>query len=110
VAKALSRKQVWTARGIAFAADAVQLALMPLFAGGAPEGADAVFDVGVGAVLCWLCGFHVAFMPTFVAEALPGAALFPTWTLAVLFVTRNRAEPAPAREAAPPDAPTDHKR
>ncbi|HVW27761.1 MAG TPA: hypothetical protein VHC69_20490 [Polyangiaceae bacterium] len=83
----MTPKQIWIARGVAFAADALQMVLFPLFAGGVPEGADAVLDVGVGAVLCWLCGFHVAFLPTFIAEALPTADLFPTWTLAVLFVT-----------------------
>ena len=54
-----------------------------------PEGADAVLDVVAGAALCWLCGFHVAFLPTFIGEALPTVDLFPTWTLAVLYVTRQ---------------------
>ena len=97
MAKVMTTKQIWFARGIAFTADALQMALFPLFAGGVPEGADAVLDVGVAAVLCWLCGFHAAFLPTFIAEALPTADLFPSWTLAVLFVTaKNKALPAPA--------------
>jgi hypothetical protein len=95
--KPMTRKQIWTARGIAFAADALQMALFPLFAGGVPEGADAALDVAVGVVLCWLCGFHAAFLPTFIAESIPAVDLFPSWTLAVLFVTRqSKAIPATA--------------
>jgi hypothetical protein len=89
MAKAMTRRSIWTARAIALAADVVQIALFPLFAGGIPEGADAVLDVGVGIALCWLCGFHPAFLPTFIGEALPTIDLFPTWTLATLFVTRK---------------------
>ena len=91
----LSRKRIWTARLIAVGADALQLALLPLFAGGAPEGFDAVLDVVVALLLCGLCGFHLAFLPTFVAEALPTLDILPSWTLAVLHVTRNASEPAP---------------
>jgi hypothetical protein len=29
-------------------------------------------------------------LPTIVAEALPGADLFPTWTAALLFVSHDR--------------------
>jgi len=37
-----------------------------------------------------LLGWHVAFLPAFVVELLPVADLFPTWTIAVLYVTRAR--------------------
>ncbi len=87
--KTMTPRQIWAARGIALAADALQMVLFPLFAGGVPEGADAVLDVAVGVALVWLCGFHAAFLPTFLAESLPTADLFPSWTLAVLFVTRK---------------------
>ncbi|MEY4582056.1 MAG: hypothetical protein RL701_6759 [Pseudomonadota bacterium] len=93
MAKALTRERILLARGVALAADALQIVLFPVFGGGALEGADAVLDVAVGAVLCWICGFHVAFLPTLLAEALPGADLFPSWTLATLFVTRNSEKP-----------------
>jgi hypothetical protein len=96
MAKALTRERIWIARGIALAADAAQLVLFPLFVGGAPEGVDAALDVAVGGLLCWLCGFHAAFLPTFIGEALPTVDLFPTWTLATLFVTRKGTE-TPAR-------------
>ena len=35
-------------------------------------------------------GWHWAFLPTIVAEALPGADLFPSWTAALLFVSHDR--------------------
>jgi len=91
MAKALTRKRIWSARAIALAADALQIGLFPLFAAGAPEIADLALDVATGALLCWLCGFHAAFLPTVVGEALPMVDLFPSWTLATLFVTRNAA-------------------
>ena len=97
----MTNRQIWAARGVALAADALQMILFPLFAGGVPEGADAALDVAVGAVLCWLCGFHLAFLPTFIGEALPTVDLFPTWTLAVLFVTRSKTLP-PSAEASNP--------
>jgi hypothetical protein len=99
MAKQLSRERVWLARGIALAADAVQLVFLPFFVGGMPEGADAVLDVGVGVLLGLLCGFHPAFLPTFIGEALPTVDLFPSWTLATLFVTRKSLEATPKLEA-----------
>jgi hypothetical protein len=101
MAKTLTRNRIWAARAIALAADAVQVVLFPLFVGGAPEGADAVMDVGVAALLCWLCGFQAAFLPTFIGEAMPTLDLFPSWTLAVLFVTRKSAAKLEAGAAGP---------
>jgi hypothetical protein len=89
MANGLSPGRVWLARAIALAADTLQIVLFPLFIGGAPEGADAVLDGVVALVLTLLCGFHVAFLPTLVAEALPGVDVFPSWTLATLYVTRS---------------------
>jgi hypothetical protein len=52
-------------------------------------------------------GWHWAFLPTLAAELIPGLDLFPTWTAAVFFVTRQQVRsdepeilppgPAPAR-------------
>jgi hypothetical protein len=89
--KALTPKRIWLARGVALAADAVQLGLFPLFVGGVPEGADLALEAVTGVLLCALCGFHAAFLPTVIAEALPLVDMFPSWTLATLFVTRNSA-------------------
>jgi hypothetical protein len=104
MAKTLTRNQIWLARGIALAADAAQIVLFPLFVGGAPEGVDAVVDVCVAALLCWICGFHAAFLPTILSEALPTVDLFPSWTLAVLFVTRKGRD-VPKIDVTPADSP-----
>ena len=74
---------------VAIGADALQLAVTPLFAEGALSPADAVLDALVAVVLVRLLGWHWAFLPTLMIEALPGADLFPTWTAAVFFVTRQ---------------------
>ena len=75
---------------VALAADAVQIAVFPMFAEGALSPADSVLDVLVAAVLIRLLGWHWAFLPTLAAEMLPGFDLFPTWTTAVYFVTRQQ--------------------
>ena len=90
---------------IALGADALQIAVMPLFVEGALSPADAVLDALVAAVLVRLLGWHWAFLPTLMIEALPGADLFPTWTAAVFFVTRqmhSSGEPV----ILPPETPT----
>lgn len=74
---------------IAMAADAVQIAVMPMFVAGGISPADTVLDVIVAALLIRLLGWHWAFLPTIAAELLPGFDLFPTWTAAVFFVTRR---------------------
>jgi hypothetical protein len=86
---------------IAVAADAVQITALPLFVGGGSSPVDFVLDAIVGAILVSLLGWHWAFLPTFAAELMPGLDLFPTWTAAVFFVTRQR--PRPEIEILPPD-------
>jgi len=75
---------------IAIAADAIQIAGFPLFAEGGLSVADSALDLIVGVVLIRLLGWHWAFLPSLVAELIPGLDLFPTWTAAVWFVTRDR--------------------
>lgn len=92
---------------IAMAADAIQIAALPFFVEGGMSPADSVLDLIVAFVLIRLLGWHWAFLPTLAAELIPGADLFPTWTAAVWFVTRQRVRagepeilppgPAPAR-------------
>lgn len=72
------------------AADTLQIAALPLFAPGGVSPADPALDAIVGVVLIRLLGWHWAFLPTFLAELLPGFDLFPTWTAAVLYVTHQR--------------------
>src|SRR5271166_1052639 len=74
---------------VAIGADALQLAVTPLFAEGALSPADAGLDAVVAVVLVRLLGWHWAFLPTLMVELVPGADLFPTGTAAVFFVTRQ---------------------
>jgi hypothetical protein len=83
---------------VALAADATQIALLPLFAGGAIAPWEDALDLGVGLVLLALVGRHWALLPSFLAELVPGVDLAPSWTLAVWIATRGQR----ARRAAPP--------
>jgi len=81
---------------IALVADALQFALLPLFAMPFLEPLDAGIDVVVGIVLVRLLGWHWAFLPSFATELIPGVDLIPTWTAAVWLVTRKgKTQPAP---------------
>jgi hypothetical protein len=75
---------------IAILADAVQIAALPLFAAGGLSPADTLLDLIVAAILARLLGWHWAFLPSLLAELIPGLDLFPTWTAAVFFVTRQQ--------------------
>ena len=90
--RALKEPKVRWAWVVALMADAIQIAALPLFAEGALSPADSVLDVVVGIILVRLLGWHWAFLPTLAAELIPGLDLFPTWTAAVWFVTRRKAE------------------
>jgi hypothetical protein len=78
---------------VAIAADTIQIALFPLFVAGGFSPADTVLDVIVGAILISLLGWHWGFSPAAAVELMPGLDLFPTWTAAVFFVTRQHARP-----------------
>jgi len=78
------------ALAIAVAADAAQLAIFPAFFSGAASPLADALDVIVGILMVILVGWHVAFLPSFVVELIPGIDLFPTWTIAVLVATRAR--------------------
>jgi hypothetical protein len=85
--KAPEHRVAWAA---AIAADTLQIAAFPLFVGGGLSPSDSLLDLIVGFVLIRLLGWHWAFVPTLAAELIPGADLFPTWTAAVWFVTRQQ--------------------
>ena len=72
---------------LAIAVDIVQWALLPAFVAGFASPANVALDVVVCAVLVRWCGWHWAFLPTFVAELVPGLDLVPTWTMAVGLAT-----------------------
>jgi hypothetical protein len=106
--------RITIARVVAVSADAIQWGLLPFFFEGSISPLNAALDVVVGGVLTWLVGWHIAFLPSFVFEALPFVDLAPTWTIAVLIATRKKTEkplqrvdahapgPAPASSSAVP--------
>jgi hypothetical protein len=106
IANAPEQRLAWF---VAIVADAIQILLLPLFIAGGASPVDLGLDIAVAAILWRLLGWHWAFLPTFAAELVPGIDLFPTWTAAVFFVTRQRVHsrepeilppgPAPARRA-----------
>lgn len=85
----LSRR-VLAARWLAFTADVMQILILPAFGAGALSPITDLLDVLVAAAMLWLVGWHAALLPTLILELIPVADLFPTWTAAVLFVTRKR--------------------
>lgn len=68
----------------------MQLLLVPVFAPGLISPVNDVLDVVIGLILVRLVGWHWAFLPSFIAELVPGLDLFPSWTTAVWFATRGR--------------------
>jgi len=74
---------------LAIAADVLQLGLLPLFGAGWLAPLNDVLDVIIAILMVHRLGWHMAFLPTLVAELLPVVDIFPSWTLAVLFVTRS---------------------
>jgi hypothetical protein len=84
-----------TALGVALFADALQIVLFPLFGEGALSPANDLLDIAVAWVLTRLLGWHWAFIPSFLAELVPGLDLVPTWTIAVLIVTRQMSPSRP---------------
>jgi hypothetical protein len=74
---------------LAIFADALQIVLLPLFVEGAESPADDILDLGVGAALLSLLGWHWEFLPSFLTKLVPGIDLVPFWTLAVANVYRK---------------------
>ncbi|HZQ24412.1 MAG TPA: hypothetical protein VFA89_16610 [Terriglobales bacterium] len=83
------RSRFAMAMTLALAADALQIVLFPLFTEGALSPIDDLLDLAVGGVCVYLLGWHLEFLPAFVAELVPGADLVPLWTLAVANVYRK---------------------
>jgi hypothetical protein len=88
--KSLKQPEHRLAWAVAIAADTLQITAFPFFVEGGLSPADSLLDLIVGFVLIRLLGWHWAFLPTLAAELIPGADLFPTWTAAVWFVTRQK--------------------
>ncbi len=75
---------------LAVVADLLQLILFPVFIEGFASALDDVLDVVVGIIMIRLVGWHIAFLPAFIVEAVPVGDLAPTWTIAVLLATRSK--------------------
>ena len=84
---------------LAIVADALQLAVFPLFVEGAFSPADDLLDLGVGALMVRLLGWHWEFLPSFLAKLVPGVDLVPFWTIAVASVWRKAKRMADAASA-----------
>jgi hypothetical protein len=84
----LTAQRIWLARAIAVVADLAQIVFLPMFSEGIASPLNAGLDTAIGVLLISLVGWHIAFIPTFIIEALPVADLAPTWTLGVLIATR----------------------
>ncbi|HEY3400643.1 MAG TPA: hypothetical protein VGK03_08430 [Geothrix sp.] len=92
----LSRTRIRVAWAIALAVDAIQV---PADLSG-PLGwfLGAGLDLITMIIMWAMLGFHWAFLPSFVTEAIPYLNLAPLWTLAVALATRGRGQdtlPAP---------------
>jgi hypothetical protein len=90
---------------IAMGVDALQIVALPLFAPGGASPADAILDFAAAVLLTRTLGWHWAFLPTLAAELIPGLDLFPTWTAAVWFVTRQRVRSASGEPEILPPGP-----
>jgi hypothetical protein len=74
---------------LAILADALQLAVIPIFWEGAESPAADIVDVAMAAAMFFLLGWHWEFLPSFAAKLIPGVDLVPLWTLAVANVYRK---------------------
>jgi hypothetical protein len=105
IVKDLKSKETRLAWAVAIAADALQIVAMPFFAAGGISPADSIVDFATAFLLVRLIGWHWAFLPSLMAELVPGLDLFPTWTAAVFFVMRQRkiaaGEPREVRSVTP---------
>ncbi|HZV35836.1 MAG TPA: hypothetical protein VFB72_14770 [Verrucomicrobiae bacterium] len=86
----ITANRIKAARLIAIAADFLQIAVFPLFLEGLLSPINDALDVLVCILLTWLVGWHFAFLPSFLVKFVPMADLAPTWTIAILFATRQK--------------------
>ena len=103
--KALKSSEHRLAWMIAIGADAIQILALPVFVPGAASPFDTILDLAAAALLTRTLGWHWAFLPTFFAELVPVLDLFPTWTAAVFFVTRQRVRAAAGEPEILPPGP-----
>jgi hypothetical protein len=92
-----TKGRIRLARCIALSADAIQLAIAPLFLLGSVF--NIVLDVAVCITMTYLLGFRLWFLPSFFIEGLPIIDLAPTWSIAVFLATRNGPDAPPVIES-----------
>lgn len=78
------------ALAVALSADLLQIIIFPIFGPGFLSPVDDVLDIGVGAALWALLGWHYSFVPALVAESIPGLALVPTWTASAFLAINSK--------------------
>ena len=100
MAKPLTKSRVRAALALAIAVDVLQIAVQAT--GPFQVLLDWPLDLITALAMTALVGFHWAFLPTFLAEAVPWLDVVPTWTLAVLFATRDREAVEPPKDVTPP--------
>ncbi len=91
---------------LAVIADALQLAVFPIFVEGAESPVDDVVDFSVAGVLVYLLGWHWEFLPSFLGKLVPGVDLVPFWTMAVANVYRKSKQIAIDRQQHVDEPPT----
>ncbi|HJV38728.1 MAG TPA: hypothetical protein VJ528_07805 [Geothrix sp.] len=101
----LSKTRIRVAWALALVVDAIQVPAD--FSGPMGWFLGAGLDLVTMVVMWILVGFHWAFLPSFVTEAVPWLNLAPLWTLAVALATRGRGgealpQPPASEEAKPP--------
>jgi len=94
-----------TAMVLAILADALQIVVFPVFVEGAISPADDILDLGIGAAMIHLLGWHWEFLPSFLAKLVPGVDLVPFWTLAVASVYRKSKRIQVTTERSHPEHP-----
>ena len=80
---------------VAITADGLQILLTPV------PLADQIIDLLAMILTTILLGFHVLFLPTFVAELIPVIDMLPTWTGCVALVVTLRRKQQAAHTAPP---------
>ncbi|HEU4951041.1 MAG TPA: hypothetical protein VFT46_03775 [Holophagaceae bacterium] len=66
---------------------------------------DWPLDLLTALAMLALVGFHWAFLPTFLAEAVPWLDVVPTWTLALILATRAPDDERAEAKTVPPGPP-----
>ncbi len=84
---------------VALLADFLQVLLFPLFFEGGVSPINDALDAGVAVILTSLLGWHWVFLPSALAELVPGLDMAPFWSTAVFYVLFKQKKEVPG---APP--------